>query len=458
MKIHILGICGTFMSGIAILAKKTGHTVTGSDRTAYDPIKSVLDRHNIKVTIGHKIKDIKNKDLIIIGNVMSRGNPVIEYILKNELSYTSGPEWLSKNILKNKQVIAISGTHGKTTTTTMIAHIMTKLKLNPSYLIGGDPSGTMNSVKLTKSKYFIIEADEYDTAFFDKRSKFIHYNPNILVINNIEFDHADIFKNIDDIKKSFHHLIRLIPSNGKIIFNSNDRNIKDLLKLGSWSKLISINTKKTIADYNLEKSGYYKLKIKNKAYALPDNLIGHHNYINAVSALAACNQISNKITKQIESLKSYKGVKKRMEFIDKINDIEIYDDFAHHPTAIKAAIDSIKNRYKNKKLLTIFLPNSNSINLGVHNHNLLSSLKHSNFVLVITHNKKLLKHYNFVLVITSNKKLLKYFSNNIKINVIECESQIGDYLFNINKFDNILILSNKNTKNVIKYIKNELQR
>jgi UDP-N-acetylmuramate: L-alanyl-gamma-D-glutamyl-meso-diaminopimelate ligase len=298
----------------------------------------------------------------------------------------------------------------------------------------------MNSVKLTKSKYFIIEADEYDTAFFDKRSKFIHYNPNILVINNIEFDHADIFKNIDDIKKSFHHLIRLIPSNGKIIFNSNDRNIKDLLKLGSWSKLISINTKKTIADYNLEKSNYYKLKIKNKTYALPDNLIGHHNYINAVFALAACNQISNKITKQIESLKSYKGVKKRMEFIDKINNIEIYDDFAHHPTAIKAAIDSIKNRYKNKKLLTIFLPNSNSINLGVHNDNLSSSLKHSNFVLVITH----------------NKKLLKYFSNNIKINVIECESQIGDYLSNISKFDSILILSNKNTKNVIKYIKNEL--
>jgi UDP-N-acetylmuramate: L-alanyl-gamma-D-glutamyl-meso-diaminopimelate ligase len=442
MKIHILGICGTFMSGIAILAKKTGHTVTGSDRTAYDPIKSVLDRHNIKVTIGHKIKDIKNKDLIIIGNVMSRGNPVIEYILKNELSYTSGPEWLSKNILKNKQVIAVSGTHGKTTTTTMIAHIMNKLKLNPSYLIGGDPSGTMNSVKLTKSKYFIIEADEYDTAFFDKRSKFIHYKPNILVINNIEFDHADIFKNIDDIKKSFHHLIRLIPSNGKIIFNSSDRNIKDLLKLGSWSKLISINTKKTIADYNLEKSSCYKLKIKNKTYALPDNLIGHHNYINAVFSLAACNQISSKITKQIEGLKSYKGVKKRMEFIDKINNVEIYDDFAHHPTAIKAAIDSIKNRYKNKKLLTIFLPNSNSINLGVHNHNLVSSLKHSNFVLVIT----------------SNKKLLKYFSNNIKINVIECESQIGDYLSNISKFDNILILSNKNTKNVIKYIKNELQR
>ena len=440
MKIHILGICGTFMSGIAILAKKTGHIVTGSDLAAYDPIKSILDKHNIKVTIGHKIKDIKNTDLIIIGNVMSRGNPVVEYILKNNLNYTSGPAWLRKNILKNKQVIAVSGTHGKTTTTTMITHIMNKLKLNPSYLIGGDPLGTMSSVKLTKSKYFIIEADEYDTAFFDKRSKFIHYKPHILIINNLEFDHADIFKNIDDIKKSFHHLIRLIPSNGKIIFNVNDKNIKDLLKLGCWSKLISVNTKKAAGDYNLENSNGYKFKLKNKSYKLPNNLIGHHNYINAVFSLAACNQISKKIDNQIESLKSFKGVKKRMEFIGKVNNINIYDDFAHHPTAINSAITSIKNRYKDKKLLTIFLPNSNSINLGVHNNSLLSSLKHSNLVLLVT----------------NNRELNRYFSNNIKINVIECESQIGEYLSNEKKFDNILILSNKNTKNVIEYIKNEL--
>ena len=440
MKIHILGICGTFMSGIAILAKKTGHIVTGSDLAAYDPIKSILDKHNIKVTIGHKIKDIKNTDLIIIGNVMSRGNPVVEYILKNNLNYTSGPAWLRKNILKNKQVIAVSGTHGKTTTTTMITHIMNKLKLNPSYLIGGDPLGTMSSVKLTKSKYFIIEADEYDTAFFDKRSKFIHYKPHILIINNLEFDHADIFKNIDDIKKSFHHLIRLIPSNGKIIFNVNDKNIKDLLKLGCWSKLIPVNTKKAAGDYNLENSNGYKLTLKNKSYKLPNNLIGHHNYINAVFSLAACNQISKKIDNQIESLKSFKGVRKRMEFIGKVNNINIYDDFAHHPTAINSAITSIKNRYKDKKLLTIFLPNSNSINLGVHNNSLLSSLKHSNLVLLVT----------------NNRELNRYFSNNIKINVIECESQIGEYLSNEKKFDNILILSNKNTKNVIEYIKNEL--
>ena len=440
MKIHILGICGTFMSGIAILAKKIGHDVTGSDSAAYDPIKSVLEKHDINIIIGHKIKDIKNKDLILIGNVMTRGNPVVEYILKYKLNYTSGPEWLAKNILKNKHIIAISGTHGKTTTTTMIAHIMNKLKLNPSYLIGGDPSGTMASVKLTKSKYFIIEADEYDTAFFDKRSKFIHYKPNTLVINNIEFDHADIFKNIDDIKKSFHHMIRLIPSNGKIIFNTNDKNIRDLLKLGCWSKLISVNTKNDSGDYSLEKSDYYKLKIKNKTYKLPTNLMGHHNYINAVFSLATCHQISNKIDKQIESLSSFKGVKKRMEFIGNINNINIFDDFAHHPTAIKSAIETIKNKYKKKSMLTIFLPNSNSINLGVHNNNLLMSLKKSNSVLIIT----------------NNNKLKRYFSNNIKINVIECESQIGQYLSNEKKFDNILILSNKNTKNVIKYIKDEL--
>ena len=210
MKIHILGIAGTFMSAIAILAKKKGHEVTGSDTSCYDPMKSILEKKNIKVINGHKIKDVKNKDLIIIGNIMSRGNSVIEYILKNNINYTSGPQWLYDNILKNKIVIAVSGTHGKTTTTSMIVHILRENKLNPSYLIGGSPKGKLKSVMLNKSDYFVIEADEYDTAFFDKRSKFIHYKPNILVINNIEYDHADIFNNIDEIIKSFHHMIRLL--------------------------------------------------------------------------------------------------------------------------------------------------------------------------------------------------------------------------------------------------------
>jgi UDP-N-acetylmuramate: L-alanyl-gamma-D-glutamyl-meso-diaminopimelate ligase len=437
MKIQILGIAGTFMSGVAILAKQKGHDVSGSDLANYDPIKSVLQKNNIDVTIGYKIKDIKDKDLIIIGNVMTRGNSVIEYILKNKINFTSGPKWLYENILKDKKVIAVSGTHGKTTTTSMIVHLMTKNKLNPSYLIGGDPKGNTPSVKLTKSEYFVIEADEYDTAFFDKQSKFMHYNPYILLINNIEFDHADIFHDLKDIIKSFHNLLRLISSDGKIIINKNDLNIKKLLTIGYWSKVITIDTKKTNGDFNLIKDNKYEIIAKKKRYQLPNNLIGYHNYLNAAAAIAVCSQLKINIKKQIKSLESFKGVQKRMEFIGEFKGVKIYDDFAHHPTAIKAAITAVMNKYKNQKLLTIFLPNSNSMHLGTHDDRLASSLNSSNSVLIIT----------------KSKRLKKLFRNNIKINVIECKSQIGDYLISNNCFDNILILSNKNTKDIIEYIK-----
>ena len=425
------------MSGVAILAKQKGHDVSGSDLANYDPIKSVLQKNNIDVTIGYKIKDIKDKDLIIIGNVMTRGNSVIEYILKNKINFTSGPKWLYENILKDKKVIAVSGTHGKTTTTSMIVHLMTKNKLNPSYLIGGDPKGNTPSVKLTKSEYFVIEADEYDTAFFDKQSKFMHYNPYILLINNIEFDHADIFHDLKDIIKSFHNLLRLISSDGKIIINKNDLNIKKLLTIGYWSKVITIDTKKTNGDFNLIKDNKYEIIAKKKRYQLPNNLIGYHNYLNAAAAIAVCSQLKINIKKQIKSLESFKGVQKRMEFIGEFKGVKIYDDFAHHPTAIKAAITAVMNKYKNQKLLTIFLPNSNSMHLGTHDDRLASSLNSSNSVLIIT----------------KSKRLKKLFRNNIKINVIECKSQIGDYLISNNCFDNILILSNKNTKDIIEYIK-----
>ena len=439
MKIHILGIAGTFMSGIAILAKQRGYSVSGSDLTCYDPIKSILDKNNIQVTIGHKIKDIKNKDLVIIGNVMSRGNPVIEYILKNKINYTSGPKWLYENILKDKKVIAISGTHGKTTTTSMIVHIMKKNKLNPSYLIGGAPMGNTASVQLTKSEYFVIEADEYDTAFFDKQSKFLHYNPYILLINNIEFDHADIFKDVEDIIKSFHNLVRLLPCDGNIIINKNDVNIKKLLKFGHWSKITTIDTKKINGDYNLINGQKYSLSVKKNLYSLPENLIGHHNYSNAIAAIAVCTQLKLNIKKQIKSLETFKGVQKRMEYIGQIREKKIYDDFAHHPTAIKSSIEAITNKYKNQKLLTIFVPNSNSMHLGAHDSNLLNSLNKSKFVLVIT----------------KSRRLRQLLQNNIKINVIESKSQIRDYLQSNINYDNILILSNKSTKEIIDHIKNE---
>ena len=439
MKIHILGIAGTFMSGIAILAKQKGHYVTGSDLANYDPIKSVLEKNNINVIIGHRIKDIKDKDLIIIGNVMSRGITVVEYILKNKINFTSGRKWLYENILKDKKVIAVSGTHGKTTTTSMIVHIMNKNKLNPSYLIGGDPVGNTPSVKLTKSEYFVIEADEYDTAFFDKQSKFMHYSPYILLINNIEFDHADIFQDIGDIIRTFHNLIRLIPSDGKVIINKNDSNIKKLIKIGCWSKIITIDEKKTSGDLNLIKGKKYTLSVKNNRYKLPDHMIGQHNYLNATAAIAVGCQLNINVNKQINSLETFRGVQKRMEYIGQVNGTKIYDDFAHHPTAIKLSIEGIMSKHKNQKLLTIFLPNSNSMHLGAHDSKLLSSLNKSKEVLIVTKSKRL-------------KKLVE---NNIKISVIESKSQIGHYLQKNNEYDNILILSNKNTEDIIKYIRNE---
>ena len=370
---------------------------------------------------------------------MSRGITVVEYILKNKINFTSGPKWLYENILKDKKVIAVSGTHGKTTTTSMIVHIMNKNKLNPSYLIGGDPVGNTPSVKLTKSEYFVIEADEYDTAFFDKQSKFMHYSPYILLINNIEFDHADIFQDIGDIIRTFHNLIRLIPSDGKVIINKNDSNIKKLIKIGCWSKIITIDEKKTNGDLNLIKGKKYTLSVKNNRYKLPDHMIGQHNYLNATAAIAVGCQLNINVNKQINSLETFRGVQKRMEYIGQVNGTKIYDDFAHHPTAIKLSIEGIMSKHKNQKLLTIFLPNSNSMHLGAHDSKLLSSLNKSKEVLIVTKSKRL-------------KKLVE---NNIKISVIESKSQIGHYLQKNNEYDNILILSNKNTKDIIKSIRNE---
>ena len=438
MKIHILGVAGTFMSGIAILAKRKGHDVTGSDTSCYDPIKSLLQKEKIDIIKGYKIKDIRGKDLIIVGNVMSRGNNVIEYILKNKINYTSGPAWLYENILKNKKIIAVSGTHGKTTTTAMIVKILKENKFNPSYLIGGSPKGGFSSVAITNSKYFVIEADEYDTAFFDKRSKFIHYKPDIVVINNIEYDHADIFEDIEAIIKSFHHMIRLIPSNGSIVINKCDANIKKLLKLGYWSKLTEVGNEKSLGDFSLINKKSYYLKHLKKLSPLPDSIIGKHNYMNAVSAIATCSQLKIPIKSQIKALSTFKGVSKRTDLVCEINGVKVFDDFAHHPTAIEASISSIKEKFAKKRLLTIFVPGSNSMILGTHNNKLMSSLKRSDKVIVLTKKREI-------------KNILR---NNIKINVIESESQIRDYLVSGDIFDIILVLSNKNTENIIKHIKN----
>ncbi len=442
MRIHILGISGTFMTGIAILAKQLGHKVSGSDKNIYEPMKSVLLKEKIKVIENYHPQVLKQKiDLIIVGNVMTRGMPIVEKLLESNIKFTSGPQWLKENILKNKKVIAVSGTHGKTTTSSMIAWILKYSKLRPSYLIGGLPKNFDAPARFEKSDYFVIEADEYDTAFFDKRSKFIHYEPDILIINNIEFDHADIFENIESIIKSFHHLIRLIPRSGSIIYDSNDNNIKKLLKLGNWSNLVPLTSRRN-------KTIKWNLLNKNKKYLLNKkeikmDLIGLHNFKNASFAIIATHLLKIPMSQSLAAIEKFSGVKRRMENLGSIKcsnkSIEIFDDFAHHPTEIKYSIKSLKEKFKGKKLLSICEIRSNSMLQGVHKKELYQTLQTSDSGLFF-----------------SSKRISWKFDTGKgkKIKMVNSFLKIKEYIFkNIKNIDLILIMSNADTKNIIKNIK-----
>ena len=427
MRIHILGISGTFMAGIAILAKQKGHDVTGSDKNFFDPMKTVLKENKIKFSKGYNPKVLNNKiDLVIVGNVMSRGMPIIEKLLESKIKYISGPQWLKENILIDKKVIAISGTHGKTTVSSVITHILKSNKINPSYLIGGQPIGFKKPANLTKSKYFVIEADEYDTAFFDKRSKFIHYKPDILLINNIEFDHADIFDNIDDILKNFHQLLRTIPRNGHIIYNDADKNIKRLLSKGVWSKLIAL------------KNNYWK----NPKFRT--TLLGNHNFKNIALSIIACKKLSLSIESIYKSIESFKGVKRRMEYVGQFKKIDVYDDFAHHPTAILSSIIALKNTKPNKKTLAICQIRSNSMIRGTHSSELYKALGRSDYSII---------HFD-------QKSKVKFHDNKSRnINAFTTDKEISSYIRKIKgEIDKILIMSNGNTSGLIKLIKNVVQK
>ncbi len=441
MKIHILGIGGTFMAGIAIIAKQLGHQVTGSDKNLYDPMKTVLQDSKIAYIEGYNPKILDKKfDLIIVGNVMSRGTPIIERLLESNIKYISGPQWLYENVLRDKYVIAVSGTHGKTTTSSIVAWILKSAKLNPSYLIGGQPINFNAPAKLTKSKYFVIEADEYDTSFFDKRSKYIHYRPDILIINNIEFDHADIFDDIDSIIKNFHHLIRIIPKNGNIIYNYDDKNIKKLLKKGIWSKEVSFTNKsnnkssKWLLTKNKDKDNYLLMNNRKKSI-IETNLIGLHNYKNISLAIIAALQIKVPLKKCLEAIKSFKGVKRRMELVDRKDHIIIYDDFAHHPTEIEGSIKSLKNNFKDKKILSICEIKSNSMISGAHQKDLPKVLEQSHHSILIRSDlsKWTLKSKK-IIIYNNYEKILQYINKNY------------------NDIDIILIMSNKSTEKLRRHI------
>jgi len=381
------------MAGIAAIAKAQGHKVTGCDLNVYPPMSTQLEQLDIKITEGYDVKQVEIKpDIFIIGNVIARGNPLIESILNQKLKYQSGPEWLYENILYNKWVLAVAGTHGKTTTTAMLAWILEANGLAPGFLIGGIPNNFNVSARLPISSnknsptFFVIEADEYDTAFFDKRSKFVHYRPNTLILNNLEFDHADIFENIEHIEKHFHHLIRTIPNIGKIIFNNDSLSIKKVLAQGCWSEIEDFGTKGKWTYQKINENEFEVYFQEKSQGILKWDLIGHHNVQNALAAIAASKHVGISSDNAISALGKFKNVKKRMELLESIRGINIYDDFAHHPTAIKTTLEGLRSKIGKNRIVAIIEPRSNTMKLGKMKHDLLKSLKEADIIFCFSKN------------------------------------------------------------------------
>jgi UDP-N-acetylmuramate: L-alanyl-gamma-D-glutamyl-meso-diaminopimelate ligase len=386
--IHILGICGTFMGGIAAIAKELGFRVSGCDANVYPPMSTQLEHLGIELKSGYQVGHLDDEpDLVIIGNALSRGNVMVEYILERGIAYTSGPQWLLENVLQNRWVVAISGTHGKTTTSSMVAWILEYADMAPGYLIGGVPQNFSTSARLGKTPFFVIEADEYDTAFFDKRAKFVHYRPRTLVINNLEFDHADIFTDLSDIQRQFHHLIRMVPNNGLILSPKSEAAISDTLAMGCWTaNEFSVMANKQAQGWFAEKltadGSRFKVFFKGELQGIVNwSLIGDFNIDNALMAIAAARHAGVPSAVGIAALAEFINTKRRLELRGDINGIKVYDDFAHHPTAIaktlaglRAHVDD-KTQYPQKqRIIAVLEPRSNTMKSGVHKDSLAPAL------------------------------------------------------------------------------------
>ena len=378
MHIHILGICGTFMGGVAVLARQAGHKVTGSDVNVYPPMSTQLEAQGIDLMQGYKAEHLVEQDQVVVGNVMSRGNEAIEHVLNKNISYTSGPQWLAENVLKDKWVLAVAGTHGKTTTSSILAWILEYAGLDPGFLIGGVPANFGISARLGSGSFFVVEADEYDTAFFDKRSKFVHYHPRTVILNNLEFDHADIFEDLNAIKKQFHHLVRTVPGEGLIVHNNDDKNVQDVLQKGCWSERADFanNDASLWMIDNVSSDGrcFDVLYKRRKVGTVKSNLLGPHNRMNALAAIIAAQHVGVPVEQSVDALKEFKGIKRRMEVSGEVNEITVYDDFAHHPTAITETLQGLRDAVGNAKIWAILEPRSNTMRLGVHKKQLAPAL------------------------------------------------------------------------------------
>jgi UDP-N-acetylmuramate: L-alanyl-gamma-D-glutamyl-meso-diaminopimelate ligase len=379
MRIHILGICGTFMGGIALIARALGHEVSGSDANVYPPMSDQLEAAGITLMEGYEPGHLDPApDQVVVGNAMSRGNPAVEFMLEQGLSYTSGPQWLAEHVLNERWVLAVAGTHGKTTTSSMLAWILEHAGMAPGFLIGGVPQDFGVSARAGDSPFFVVEADEYDTAFFDKRSKFVHYRPRTLVMNNLEFDHADIFDDLEAIQRQFHHLVRTVPGNGLIVSPLNDGNLHDVLDMGCWTPVEHF-------DPGFEATWH-------AANAAPDGsafdvvcdartvgrvewaLTGQHNVANALAALAAARHAGVPPAAGVAALGSFRNVKRRMELRGEVGGVRVFDDFAHHPTAIALTLDGLRQHVGGQRILAVLEPRSNTMRMGVHASQLADSL------------------------------------------------------------------------------------
>ncbi|MPS47624.1 UDP-N-acetylmuramate:L-alanyl-gamma-D-glutamyl-meso-diaminopimelate ligase [Methylobacillus sp.] len=395
MHIHILGICGTFMGGIAVLAKAAGHHVTGCDANVYPPMSTQLEAQGIALIEGFGPEQVSlNPDMFVVGNVVARGNSLMEEILNRGLPYMSGPQWLAEHLLYAKQgepekwVLAVAGTHGKTTTTSMLAWILEYAGLAPGFLIGGVPENFGVSARLpgvprqddkSVSPFFVIEADEYDTAFFDKRSKFVHYRPRTVILNNLEFDHADIFPDLEAIETQFHHLVRTVPSNGLVVANGKEGSLRRVIKRGCWTPVEYFGTDWQATD--VDAAGSFTVRFQGKAYGRVQwQLLGEHNRMNALAALAAARHAGVAIDAGIEALSQFRSVKRRMEVRGTANGITVYDDFAHHPTAIATTVAGLRDKVGKARILAVLEPRSNTMKLGVMKDALPGSLADADLV------------------------------------------------------------------------------
>jgi len=385
MHIHILGICGTFMGGIAAIARQAGHRVTGCDANVYPPMSTQLEAQGIELIEGYSPEQLSQfetmPDLFVIGNVVSRGNPLIEAILNQGLPYISGPQWLGEQVLYGRHVLAVAGTHGKTTTSAMLTWILEYNNYKPGYLIGGVPLNFTVSARLGESQYFVIEADEYDTAFFDKRSKFVHYRPRTAILNNLEFDHADIFADLAAIETQFHNLVRTVPGNGLVLVNGEELALERVIARGAWAPVETFGQDPQNAwgfiampgdDFTVLHSGK---EVATVRWAMDSGVMGRHNQLNALAAIAAANHIGISPADAAKALGEFKNVKRRLETIGVKNQITVYDDFAHHPTAIATTLDGLRRRVGNARILAVLEPRSNTMKLGVMKAQLPASLE-----------------------------------------------------------------------------------